>query len=521
MDTCGFPLAYDHFQGSPWVWPRSDRPVMLYGYAGGRWDRGDLTYSVDLAGSDLFPGFANATIAAAFNEWQTHAPFFTFRPVPTDGDIHISWASPTYVEHSPRWPYDELLAGRYPSGYAIMPTDGRIRFSVERAFGPLPAAGGGTFSWFPAFMLHEIGHTLGLKHSADPSSIMYPKISPNKTVLDPGTIEAIQRMYCWAPQTPIPDHASENSPSLAVAGDWTPAGGGRPRLYMAWRGIPGDSDIYWSVFDNDRWSPQENIPGGGFASLHGPALLGFPTIGPSAGPNTGLFMAWDGVRGDDAIYYAANPRLSHWEPQRRTDFGTSDRPALAHFRDRIYMAWKGVGRESTIFYSTFAEDTGWTPQVPLPGRGTSAGPALATWQRRLYMFWRGVGEESNVYFAWLGDEPNATWQPQQLVAYWTSRPVEHIPIGTGHRPTATLRDDDTIVLSWRGTGRDTRLWFASLEGGEDWTGQVRVPGVASAAGPAVAALPGTMQNGQRVPGPVFLAWRGIIGDTNLYFSRLG
>jgi len=339
---------------------------------------------------------------------------------------------------------------------------------------------------------------------------MYP-YDMGLVALDLETLQAIQSQYDWSPQIPLSDRASADGPSLAAAGTWVLGGGPSSDVYMAWRGIPEDDDIYWSIHNGDSWSPQENIPGGGFASAHGPALAtGFTATRSDGVPVTGLFMAWDGVPGDDAIYFAQNPLLQGWTEQQRVEgVGTSDRPGLAMFGGRMYMAWKGIPGDSTIFWSTF-DGNGWTPQQSIAGRGTSFGPALAALGNRLYMFWKGIEDDSSVFFAWIDDQPNAIWQPQQPIAYTESQVggQVNINIGTSHRPAAAVHGN-AIALAWKGVPGDTNLWFAFLEN-DQWSGQVNVPDIGSASGPALAAVPGRM----------YMAWQGIPGDTGLYYSSI-
>ncbi|MEH2112325.1 hypothetical protein [Nostoc sp.] len=248
--------------------------------------------------------------------------------------------------------------------------------------------------------------------------------------------------------------------------------------------------------------------------MHGPTLTtGFSRTRPDGVPVIGLFMAWDGVPGDDAIYFAENPEptFNDWTNQQRIDgVGTSDRPALALFNGRMQMAWKGVPGDNNIYWSSF-DGNAWSPQQQIRGRGTSYGPALAVLGNRLYMFWKGIGDDSNVYYAWIDNQPNAIWQAQHVVAY-SDAEIEgnvEINIGTSSRPVATVRGN-TIVLAWKGAPGDTGLYFASLED-DVWSGQINVAGVGSSIGPGLATLNGRL----------YMAWKGIPGDTGLYFSWLG
>ncbi|HEY2711830.1 MAG TPA: tachylectin-related carbohydrate-binding protein [Chthoniobacterales bacterium] len=463
--------------------------ITTYGSVGGRWSHGNLRYIVDIEDSGLTQAYVDGVMAQAFMQWQNVAPFFSFIAVSGKADIFIQFGG-SLLEPELGEP-GVLGVGHYPP-------DGRLSFR-ENIWDMSPASRQSLF----AVALHEIGHVLGLGHSDSRASIMYPYKMPND--LDAETIQAINDLYGWQPQRPFDDRASTNAPSLAVAGT-TSLVGNTSRVYMAWRGSYDDDSVYWSFLEGDQWSSQSSIPGIG--SLNGPALA----TGFSNGETTGLFMAWDGVPGDDGIYFAQNadPAFQDWTDQSPVPgVGTSARPALAMFNGQMHMAWKGVDGDSTIYWSRF-DGSNWTPQRPIFGRGTSRGPALAALGNRLYMFWKGIDGDSDAYFAWMDDQPNAIWQVQQKIAYNTveAEGIGSETIGTSAQLVATTRGD-TIVLAWKGARDDSGIYFSRLRN-DEWSGQINVPNIGSAAGPALASFNGRLE----------LAWRGI-HDTNLYFSWLG
>ena len=151
------------------------------------------------------------------------------------------------------------------------------------------------------------------------------------------------------------------------------------------------------------------------------------------------------------------------------------------------------------------------PHKPIPGRGTSEGPALAVLGNRLYMFWKGIDGDSDAYFAWLDNQSDAIWQVARPIAYTEAKAEGNagVNIGTSGQPVATPRGN-AIVLAWKGVPGDSGLYFSRLRN-DEWSGQTPVAAVGTSSGPALATLNGRL----------YMAWRGIPGDTGLYFSWLG
>src|SRR5262245_3713045 len=153
-------------------------------------------------------------------------------------------------------------------------------------------------------------------------------------------------------------------------------------LHMAWKGIPGDSGIYHATGFPDVhgamvWNPQQNVRGVG--TTHSPTLTAF---------RNEIRMAWKGIEGDSGIYFD-----SSFGPQERVPgVGTTHGPALAsQLNQFIRMAWKGISGDSGL-YTTANQlfSQGWEPQRNVRGVGTSDKPALAFSFPNLFMAWKGI-----------------------------------------------------------------------------------------------------------------------------------
>lgn len=499
--------------------------LLTYGAPSGRWGKSSFTYSVDTTGCvGLSPNAVMTTVASAFNAWSIACPVLTFTGVVTGGDFQLSWGGSNL---------DSRFGVRFGVlGSAAPPPSGRVNFDSAEQW---------TSSSLASVALHEIGHSLGLAHSTRPDSLMYPfKGNAN---IDGETKAAINLLYGFKPQTPLFDRGSEAGPALAICGSpgWVgPSIEYSEQLFMAWRGVPGDDSIYWSMLDNNTWTPQRRIDGIGSSS--GPALFPYRLAGDMA--SFGLIMAWKGVNDDTGIYFSINREPfrrsggmwdpAPWEPQTPVPgVGTSHRPALAELNGRIVMAWKGIPGDSRIFTSTY-DGSNWNAQQDVHGVGTSEGPCLVatgpSWvllKQRLHMIWKGVAGDSSVWHQWRDN--NGIWSGQRKIEYpdVLSNGVEMNAIGTSAQPAAVGRPDGSIFLAWKGVPGDSSLWTAVFseivpntaaeqaavlvgQRSGAWNGQVSIPEVGSSTAPAVALARGQLK----------FAWKGISGDTGLYETSL-
>ncbi|XP_071061274.1 uncharacterized protein [Pseudochaenichthys georgianus] len=146
---CGVPDVeeYSHLQGT-------------------RWNKNILTYRIGRYTRDLHRNTVDSLVESAFSVWASASSLTFVRSHTRNADIMVEFV--TY-EHGDLYPFDG------PRG------------TLAHAFGPGPGVGGDTHFddaeyWTAGetgmnllvVAAHEFGHALGLKHSRNPDSLMYP-----------------------------------------------------------------------------------------------------------------------------------------------------------------------------------------------------------------------------------------------------------------------------------------------------------------------------------------------------------
>jgi predicted Zn-dependent protease len=134
-----------------------------------RWpDRRGMPLAVWVQPNSAVQGFAQSypvRVKAAFAQWNSvHLPVdFAFVDDSADADVHVSW-----IDH-----FDEQISGRtrwaHDDDWTI--TDANIVLAVHHAQGDRLEDDA-----MEAMALHEIGHLLGLDHTADTLAVMAPRV---------------------------------------------------------------------------------------------------------------------------------------------------------------------------------------------------------------------------------------------------------------------------------------------------------------------------------------------------------
>jgi hypothetical protein len=267
----------------------------------------------------------------------------------------------------------------------------------------------------------------------------------------------------WSPQGQVPGAASQEGPSLAWDGTL---------LWMAWRGIPRDDSIYYAtttdyfsaaISGGTNWSGVKSIPGAG--SSHGPRIAicgGYP------------LLIWKGIDGDSRIYWSVF-KNNQWQPQRVVEnVGTSEGPAISPDLQFVARAlWKGITGDSALYTSVAAGDPSsglyWQPQQRFSWRmlgdaddpgsvaepGTDGSPAMTSSASpaKILACWRGIPGDDGLYFSQLAlDSFGAQFLPE-----WSQQ--ANIPnVGSSHGPSiATFKGN--IYVCWKGVPGDTTIWM--------------------------------------------------------------
>jgi hypothetical protein len=203
-------------------------PVSQYVKMGQGWSKDAdggvaLGYFLDSVTPRLDESLVRSEIARAFAEWARYSNF-TIAPAVASNkarSIDIQFAR---FAHGDAYPFDgpggALAHTFYPAPYNSEPVAGDMHLDADETWRV-----GSNLDLY-SVVLHETGHALGLGHSDNPNSVMYPYYR-QQTSLNPDDIAGIQALYGKSSDLPpAPTGGSGSTTGTGTGSTGTGSGGG-------------------------------------------------------------------------------------------------------------------------------------------------------------------------------------------------------------------------------------------------------------------------------------------------------
>ncbi len=161
----------------------------------------ELGYILTNPSTDLPASLQAAELARAMNEWSRYIAL-DWVPASRAGapaSVDFLWG-PT--NHGDGYPFASgvIAHGFYPAPPSAEPLAGDVHFNDELQWG---ASQVGAYDVFSS-ALHELGHALGLNHSSDPDSVMYPSYQGFVAGLSASDIQTVRELYATRDESGLP-----------------------------------------------------------------------------------------------------------------------------------------------------------------------------------------------------------------------------------------------------------------------------------------------------------------------------
>jgi hypothetical protein len=153
----------------------------------------------------------------------------------------------------------------------------------------------------------------------------------------------------WEPQRNVPGVGTSHSPALVFF---------QNKLYMFWKGSRDDHLVYFSTLDSApgaEWRPQQVVQ---YPDAEAGGTT-FINIASNRGPSATLhgnriMLAWKGLEGDTSIWFSLYDGNQFTGQIAVAGVGTSEGPCVFNFKGFTHMVWKGVDPDTGIWWSKLA-----------------------------------------------------------------------------------------------------------------------------------------------------------------------
>jgi peptidoglycan hydrolase-like protein with peptidoglycan-binding domain len=435
---------------------------------GNRWNKSNVTYSFSNFTGDLTQQTIIANIRRAFQAWSAVC-FLTFTEVSGSSDMEIRFVTGDHGDGSPFDGAGNVLAHGFfppPNGGAIA---GDLHFDDAETWTTNNPPTGIDFL---SVAIHEIGHTLGLNHSADANAIMFAFYSGIKQNLATDDINGIRSIYGNQSNKSILSDTSITSPAFCTF---------RDRGFIGWAGTDSQHRLNVMVTETLRvWFGKVTLSD---TSESGPSLCVF---------NNRLFIAWRGV-GNNRLNVMSSTDGVSWTNKVTLNETTFHRPALAVFNNRLVLGWTGTDSARRLNIIQSGNGTTWTSKQTLNDTSIN-GPDLCTLGASLLLCWTGTdaGRRLNVMAF------NGTSWFNKVTLNENSNVGPSIDNVGGN-----------VILGWTGTDSQNRLNTIRSTNGTNFFGKA-THNDTSSFGPTVSAL-------QSAP---VIAWTGKDNAQSLNVMRI-
>ncbi|MFJ9468214.1 matrixin family metalloprotease [Streptomyces caniferus] len=155
-----------------------------------KWPTAHLTWKLDhySSRSDLRGKRAEVenALAKAMNTWAKVSKLRFTKTTSSQANIKIGFYTGDHGDNAAFDGRGGVLAHAYEPHWGMLHFDDRESWSTTAQSGR---------TGLDSVALHELGHILGLGHSANPKSVMYPYYTVPKTTLGQEDIQRIQALY--------------------------------------------------------------------------------------------------------------------------------------------------------------------------------------------------------------------------------------------------------------------------------------------------------------------------------------